>query len=85
MLQIPPACGEAGFDKTEESRRISAVPLVLGRIRPTKVEVKDDPRKEVISRKYWVGRRREGEMLSGSVCLRHQMPRGEFWELRPTW
>lgn len=64
MLQIPPACGEVGFDKTEESRRIAGVPLMLGRIWPTKVEVKDEPGKEVISRNSWVGRGEDAERIS---------------------
>ena len=64
LLQIPPAFGEVGFDRTEESRKISAVPLVLGRIWPTKGEVKDDPGKEVITRNYWAG-----QFARGTKCL----------------
>lgn len=68
--------GKQGLTKQRSPEGFQLYLLVLGRIWPTRVEVKGDPGIEVISRNYQVG----------SVCLRHQMPtRGKFWKVRPTW
>lgn len=45
--QFAQLVGKLWFDKTEESRSISAVPLMLGRIWLTKMKVNGDSRQEV--------------------------------------
>lgn len=71
--------GKLWFDTTErESRHLPAVPLMLGRIWPTKMEVKGNPGKE-ISRNDRVQNGAEHSPWD----LRHRMPTQKFCEMGP--